>query len=198
MSQTQLPYVPSPAAGLEARSDTPAAPELGVELRRLFGGLCLAAAYGLSLGARGGGLALLRHAAGAPATLLSVGVIAVPSLFVVLSLFDAPITLERTVSATARAAASSGLLLAGIAPATALLLVTIDSPATAAFVAKAGLLLAGCFGGLPLLAAFNDGLKGAPAGTRFKGRCALLGFALFGLALATRMAGALLPILGGV
>jgi hypothetical protein len=88
-------------------------------------------------------------------------------------------------------------LLAGIAPATALLLVTIDSAPAAALVAKAGLLLAGCFGGLPLLAAFHEGLKSAPAGTRFKSRIALLGFAIFGLALSARMASALLPVLGG-
>jgi hypothetical protein len=186
------------AAGHDASPSAPATPELAREFRRLLGGLCLAGCYGLSLGARSGGLGLLRHALGAPATLLSVGVIAVPSLFVVLSLFDAPITLERTLSATARAAASSGLLLAGIAPATALLLVTIDSAAAAAFVAKSGLLLAACFGGLPLLAAFHEELRTARAATRLKSRIALLGFAIFGFALAARMASALLPVLGGV
>jgi hypothetical protein len=199
LSNPESPCVPSPvAAGHDARLSSPATPELAGEFRRLLGGLCLAGSYGLALGARSGGLGLLRHALGAPATLLSVGVIAVPSLFVVLSLFDAPITLERTLAATARAAASSGLLLAGIAPATALLLVTIDSPGAAAFVARAGLLLGGCFGGLPLLAAFHEGLRTAPAGTRFKSRLALLGFVIFGLALAARMASALLPVLGGV
>lgn len=199
LSEIPTTHVPSPvAAGLEASSSAPTTPDVALELRRLLGGLCLAGGYGLALGARSGGLGLLRHALGAPLTLLSVGVIAVPSLFVVLSLFDAPITLERTLSATSRAAASSGLLLAGVAPATALLLVTIESASTAAFVVKAGLLLAGCFGGLPLLSAFNQALKAAPAATRFKGRCALLGFAVFGLALAMRMAFSLLPILGGV
>ena len=53
-----------------------ALPGLGQELRRLFGGLSLAAVYGLALGARSGGLALLRHALGAPATLLAIAVIA--------------------------------------------------------------------------------------------------------------------------
>jgi hypothetical protein len=172
-------------------------PELGQELGRVLGGLSLAAVYGLSLGARSGGIGLARHALGAPATLLAVGAIAVPSLFVVLSLFDAPITLARAVSATARAAASSGLLLAGLAPATALLVVTIDSAAAAALVARAGLLLAAAFGGLPLLAAFHAELQPASLGTRWKSRLALLGFAVFSLALATRMAAALLPILGG-
>lgn len=195
----RLSSLPSPVAtGQGAERSASAAPEFGREFRRLFGGLCLAASYGLALGARSGGLGLLRHALGAPATLLSVGVIAVPSLFVVLSLFDAPVTLERTLSATTRAAASSGLLLAGLAPATALLLVTIDSAQTAAFVAKSGLLLAGCIGGLPLLATLHRELRTASLKTRLKSRVALLGFALFSLALATRMAAALLPVLGGV
>lgn len=163
----------------------------------MLSGLSLAAVYGLALGARSGGIGLARHALGAPATLLAVGAIAVPSLFVVLSLFDAPITLARAVSVTARAAASSGLLLAGLAPATALLVVTIDSATAAAFVARAGLVLAAAFGGLPLLAAFHAQLQPASTGTRWKSRLALLGFAVFSLALATRMASALLPILGG-
>lgn len=195
-SSSDSPCLAAPA-GYEAKITAPALPDLGQELRRLLGGLSLAAIYGLSLGARSGGIGLVRHALGAPASLLAVGAIAVPSLFVVLSLFDAPITLARTVSATARAAASSGLLLAGLAPATALLVVTIDSPEAAAFVACTGLVLAGCFGGLPLLASFHEELKAAPAGTRFKSHVALVGFTVFGLALATRMASELLPILGG-
>ena len=50
------------------------------ELAHLVTGLGLAALYGLSLGARTGGLSLVHHALSASAGLLAVGVLGVPSL----------------------------------------------------------------------------------------------------------------------
>src|SRR5262249_22694006 len=147
-------------------------------------GLLLASLYGLALGARRGGIDLVRHALGAPAALLVVGAIAVPALFVVLSLFDAPVTLAKTISATARAAASTGLVMAGLAPAATLLAVTIESATVAGFIARVGLVLAGSIGVLPLLGDLYGELSAAPFGVRMKSSLALFGFALFAGALS--------------
>jgi hypothetical protein len=160
-------------------------------------GLALSALFGLALGARTGGVDLLRHAVGVPAGLLAVGLLGVPSLFVLLSLFDTPLTLTDIADESARAVGSVGLLLAGLAPAATLLVVTIQSAPVAAGIARLGLLLAGAIGGVPLLLRLFSKLDGARFGLRWKAALTLGGFALFGVALSARTWQALLPILGG-
>lgn len=169
---------------------------LGQELTRLGAGLGFAAVYGLALGARTGGVSLLQHALGAPAGLAAVGVLGVPSLYVLLALVDAPVTPSAMVAAAARALGSAGFVLAGLAPSAALLAVTIESPSAVAFVSRAGLTLAGGIGLYRLRCAVLDLLRELPATRRLRYSALLFGFCLFAMALAARVWFSL-PILQG-
>ncbi|MDQ2644206.1 MAG: hypothetical protein M3020_10350 [Myxococcota bacterium] len=164
------------------------------EGRQLMGGLFLSALFGLGLGARMGGLALLEHALGVPAGLCAMGLLGVPPLYVLLTLFDAPISLPELASGFGRALGSVGAVLGGLAPVVAWLGVTIESPEVAAFVARLGLALSCAIGGAPLLLRVFEKLGGR--GLRLKGGLLLCGFALFAGAVSARTWQALLPILG--
>jgi len=166
------------------------------ELLHLAAGLGFAALYGLALGARAGGLSLLRHALAASAGLSAVGVLGVPSLFVLLALADAPVSPSAMLSAGARALASAGFVLAGLAPSAALLVVSIESPSAAAFVARVGFALAGGIGLYQLVSAVRGMLRELPLALRFKSSALLLAFCLFAMLLAARVWGAM-PILQG-
>ncbi len=160
-------------------------------------GLGLAALYGLALGVQHGGMGLIRNGLGVPLGLAAVAAVGVPALLVLLSLLDAPVSPAEIGAAASRALGSTGLLLAGLAPVTALLLVTIQSPAAASAVVSAGLLLAGSIGIAPLLSATYAALGRGPLSVRFRGTLLLAGFAVFSFALAARVWGALLPVLAG-
>jgi hypothetical protein len=164
------------------------------EGRRLLGGLLLSAVFGLALGARMGGLALLQHALGVPAGLCAMGLLGVPPLYVLLTLFDAPISLSEIASSVGRALSSIGAVLGGLAPAVALLAVTIQSPYVAGFSARFGLAMACAIGGAPLLLRIFEKLGGAAL--KFKGGLLLCGFAMFAGAVSARTWQSLLPILG--
>jgi hypothetical protein len=135
------------------------------EAARFGVGLGLAALYGLSLGARQGGKAFFVHAAGVPAALLAVSALGIPALYIILALFDAPIEHPRVIAATARAAARSGLVLAGLAPAAALFVVSSDRTATAAIAGAIGLAVAGMLGLVRLLSELRGALEKAPITT---------------------------------
>jgi hypothetical protein len=167
------------------------------ELLRAGAGIGLAAVYGLALGARGGGAGLLRHAAGASVTLAILSVTLVPALFVALALTEAPVAPGELLSAAARALAATGLVLASVAPAAALLVVTIGNPDAAAVVGWLGLALAGGLGVLAFASAMRGHLAHASAVVALKSYVALLGFGVLTLALAVRLFGALLPVLAG-
>src|SRR5690606_21991871 len=94
---------------------------------RLGTGAALSAIYGIALGAREGGIALLVHAIGVPAALLAVCGLGLPALFIVLALFDAPLSPTKAIAAAARGCASAGLVLAGLAPLAALYVVGSES-----------------------------------------------------------------------
>ena len=166
------------------------------ELTRLGAGLGLAALYGLSLGARSGGLSLLSHALAASAGLAAVGVLGVPSLFVLLALVDAPVSPGAMISTGARALASAGFVLAGLAPSAALLAVTIESPSAAASVARVGLALAGGIGLYQLVSAVRLMLAPLPFGLRVRSNALLAAFCVFAALLAARV-WYTLPILQG-
>lgn len=163
---------------------------------RLASGLGFAALYGLALGARMGGASLLVHALASSAGLAAVGVLGMPSLFVLLALVNAPVSPGVMLSAGARALGSAGFVLAGLAPSAALLAVTIESPSAAAFVAQAGLLLSGGIGLYQLVGAVRRLFVGLPLGLRVKSNALLFAFCVFAMLLAARVWYAL-PILRG-
>src|SRR5688500_6847154 len=136
--------------GMSVEPSAFARPAAGIaadEGRRWLGGLLLAAVFGLALGARLGGLALLQHALGVPAGLCATGLLGVPPLYVLLTLFDAPISLSEIASWVGRALSSIGAVLGGLAPAVALLAVTIQSADVAGFAARFGLAIDCAIGG---------------------------------------------------
>lgn len=99
--------------------------------RRAGIGAILAAAYGIAIGTREGGLAPLVHAAGVPAALAAVTLLGLPALDIALALFDAPLSPRRAAGSAVQGVASAGLVLAGIAPLAALYVVTSASTGAA-------------------------------------------------------------------
>ncbi|UJR81252.1 Hypothetical protein I5071_33080 [Sandaracinus amylolyticus] len=160
-------------------------------------GLALASIAGLAMGARGGALSMAVHAAGVPLALLAVVALGVPSLFVLLALADAPLDPRATAAAATRGIGASGLVLAGLAPAIALFVVTSESADAAALTTSGGLALAGLVGLGHVLREIMRELDEADLRTRALAIGGLAGFAVFASALATRVWGALLPVLLG-
>lgn len=175
-----------------------ATPDALFELRRFGIGLGLASLYGVALGARTGGASLFHHAAGVPLALLAVGCLGVPALTIVLTLFNAPISPARALSAASRSAAATGLVFGGLAPAAALFVVTSESSTTAALMALLGLFIGGVFGLRVLLRDLKNALEGEIDLVN-KTFCmvSLAGFALFSIAMALRVWWGSLPLLKG-
>ncbi|RYZ09549.1 MAG: hypothetical protein EOO73_04440 [Myxococcales bacterium] len=173
--------------------------EVGVreDVTRLGAGLALSAVFGLALGARSGGLDLVRHAAGAPLGLLVVSGVVAPSLFVRLSLLNAPLRAAQMLSALARATHAAGLVLAGLAPAMAMLVVSIESAAAAAWMSGMGLALAGGIGMWTLASELHAVVAGAQLWMRGRIFGSIAVFAVLACALSARAWQAWLPILGG-
>jgi hypothetical protein len=167
------------------------------EASRFATGLGLAAIYGLALGTRQGKVDLFTHALGVPAAVLAVALLGVPALYLVLALFDAPVAPTRVLSVTARSVARAGLVMAGLAPASALLVTSSDQPGTAAAAAVVGLAVGGGIGVVGLLRELNGALVGEGHGKRLVAASASLGFAVFAVALAVRIWGSSLSLLGG-
>jgi len=167
-------------------------------VRRTGTGLGLAAIYGAALGTRAGGWALLTHAIGVPAALLAIGLVGLPSLYIVLALFDAPLSIEGAARAAVRGIASSGLVLAGLAPLTALYVVTSASGGAAGIAGTLGLVIGGFLGLRHLVMALGEALKDADSATRHFAMVAQLGFGVFAVLLGWRIWSGLLPLVGGL
>ncbi|HEY0469626.1 MAG TPA: hypothetical protein VGC79_35795 [Polyangiaceae bacterium] len=196
MEQSFPTVTSAPPPSLGARLTSPETQGARQELARLGAGLGLASLYGLALGARTGGMALVQHALAASAGLAAVGVLGIPALFVLLALVDAPVSPGAMLSVGARSLASAGFVLAGLAPSAALLAVTIESPDAVAFVTRAGLTLAGGIGLFQLTSSVRTMLKDLPVEARLKCHALLFGFSVFAIMLAARV-WYTLPILQG-
>ena len=160
-------------------------------------GLALSALYGVALGARQGGLALFQHALGVPLGFFLVALAGAPSVFIFLSMCRAPIDALSIGGNVARAVASAGLVLAGLAPAAALFVVSSETPQAASGAVTIGLLVGG---GVGLGRMVRDVVRPALIGRMesvFGGATVALGFAVFAVTLATRVWTSVLPILGG-
>jgi len=167
------------------------------EALRFGTGLGLASLYGLALGVRGGGAGLLAHAVGVPAALLVALGLGVPALYIALALFDAPLALPAVVSAAARSAAAAGLVLAGLAPAAALFVVTSERPGAAALTALAGLVLGGAISLGRLGRELRQDIDRDALPTRAAMLTVLVGFGVFAVAVTARIWWATLPVLRG-
>lgn len=166
-------------------------------LQRFGTGLALAAAYGLAVGTRDGGVSMLKHAAAVPLAQVAVAAVGVPALLIVLTLFDAPVSPTAAFSAASRGAAATGLVLGGLAPAMALFVTTTSTRFGAAISAGMGLILAGVFGLRAFMRTIGSPIGHANALPRTISGFALAGFALFATALSARIWFSTLPIFGG-
>ena len=179
------------------RPDADAPIDLRAEGLRFVTGAGLASLYGLALGARDGGASLIRHALGVPAALFAVAGLGVPALFIALALFNAPLDPPRVAASAARAAASAGLLLAGLAPVAALYVVSSEHTGAAILAGAFGLFLGGLSGVTRLLRELGGSLAGQSELGRLAAGCAFAAFAVFATALAARVWFATLPLFGG-
>ena len=194
-SEDRAPEPLTLGARLLGADDPTPSPSLVRELARFAGGLGLASLYGLAIGAREGGRALLDNALGAPSAMLAVGALGVPSFAIVLALMNAPVDGLRLAAVTSRATATTGLVLAGLAPAAALFALTSSTQETAALTALLGLLVAGALGLGRLLVGLRRALSDADSATRALGTVVSGGFGLFAIALAVRLWSSALPAL---
>jgi hypothetical protein len=157
------------------------------EARRLAAATSLAAVFGAAVGLRHGGLALVSGAVGAPLGILAVTGLAVPALVIMLSLANAPVEAKDLARATSRAATKAGLFLAGVSPAAALFVVTVEDAITVSIVGFGALLLSGVIAAGSFWGDMKPLLASAPPPTRRLMRIALVGFIVFAAVLATRV-----------
>lgn len=165
------------------------------ELQRMVLATGLAAVFGGALGLRKGGLSLLFSALGVPAGILAIAAVAVPALAIVLALANAPLDAMDLIRATSRAAIRAGLLLAGLAPGFALLVVTCEEAVTVDILGFTALLFAGALAAHGFAADLTPSMAKAPARTRAAFGVALPAFLLFATVLAARVWWLALPVL---
>lgn len=165
------------------------------EARRLLLAAGLASIFGLALGLRHGGASLVLGALGAPAGIVAVAAVAVPAFAIVLALANAPLEGMALLHATSRAAMRAGLFLAGLAPAVAMLVVTVEEAITVDVMGFGGLLLGGAIAGQAFVAELKPALDGAPRLTRAILSIALPAFLVFAAVLAIRVWWLALPML---
>jgi hypothetical protein len=168
------------------------------EATRLLLGVSLSATFGVALGLRHGGLSIFRSALGVPAGIAAVAAVAVPAFAIVLALANAPLAGMHLAQATARGVARAGLFLAGVAPAAALLVVTVEDALTVDVLGFGALAFAGWIAASSFARDLRPALARAPTATRAAMTVALPAFLLFAAVLAVRVWWLALPVLSEV
>jgi hypothetical protein len=154
---------------------------------RAVTGVGLSALYGLALGARDGGVALLTDALSVPLALVAVCGLGIPALFIAFAFLDAPIEPKHMATATSRALATTGLVLAGLAPAAALFVVTTEGRPAAVLIACVGLFFSALVGFRAILVDILRRVTRAPAMTQLAAFGACLLFGGFAILLSVRV-----------
>lgn len=191
------PAPPLPAAWTERLLGTSEADGWRQEGERLGVAVALASLFGAALGLRPGGPAIAAHALGVSTGMVAVCGLAVPALAIVLALVDASVDALGLARATSRAAAAAGLLLAGLAPATALFAVTVEDAVTVTVVGVCGLALAGLLAMRSFVRGLAPHLAVSDVRARRLSRVALPVFVVFASILGARIWWVMLPIVRG-
>jgi hypothetical protein len=157
------------------------------EGQRLLLAMGLASLFGVALGLRRGQAYILLGALGAPAGIAAVAAVAVPAFAIVLALANAPVDVMDLARATTRAAFRAGLLLAGLAPGVALLVVSCEDAITVTVTGFGSLLLAGALASRAFADGLRPQLEGAPRSTRAVMAVAMPLFLVFAAVLAARV-----------
>ncbi len=161
------------------------------EAKRLAVAVLLSSLFGVAIGLRSGGIAIVTHALGVSLGIVAVCALAVPALAIMLALANAPIDALGLSRATSRAAARAGLLLAGLAPGAALFAVTVEDAITVTCVTAGGLALAGLLAMQAFASELGDVRKGVLS------KLAVPTFLVFAAILAARIWWVSLPLLRG-
>ena len=169
----------------------------GAVLRRLGAALALSSAFGIALGMRKGGVALLWHGGGVPLGFVVVALLVAPAFFIGLLHLGVRVEARQVADALSRAVATSGLTLAGISPLAALVVVSGEDAVTAAAFGWLGLALGGALGLRQLAVDLAPMLAGEAWPRRVQARCAAFAFGLVSALLAARVWVSVLPVLGG-
>jgi len=149
------------------------------------------------MGIRLGGPAIATHALGVVLGIAAVCGLAVPALAIVLALANASVDALDLSRATSRAAATAGLLLAGLAPGAALFAVTVEDAITVTILGIGGLALAGALGMRTFVRELTPRLATSSERGRRLAKLALPVFLVFATVLAARIWWIALPIVRG-
>jgi hypothetical protein len=183
---------PEPSAAWTATFLTPPGTRYGDIARSTCASFALAATFGIAIGARYGVLSMAIHAVGVPLGLAAVAVLGGPAFFVGCAHSAVKLAPRDLLRAIVGGLATSGLVLAGTAPAALLVSMSAETPIGAALVSAAGLALGGLLGLRRLMAELDGALRLAGFGARM----AAWAFGLFAVVLATRVWWLTLPCLG--
>ena len=167
------------------------------EGQRLAVAIGLASLFGVAIGLRLGGPAIAVHAFGVSVGILAVCGLAVPALAIVLALANASVDGLGLARATSRAAATAGLLLAGLAPGAALFAVTVEDAITVTVVGAAGLALAGILAMRSFVRELAPQLRSSEGRARHLAHVAIPMFLVFAAILGARIWWVMLPIVRG-
>jgi hypothetical protein len=161
-------------------------------------GALLCASYGiaLSIGTYKGhvlGLALA-----VPFTFAASIALAIPSLFVVLALLEAPMDLTDLVDCAIRSFRHSAVVLGGLAPTMLLLSASIADRYLVHFVGYAGLTLAAILGAYRIVSDAREALLAAAGLLRVRHTLVLIAFVGLSFEIAARFWAAALKLFGGL
>lgn len=156
---------------------------VGDGARRFLIGCALAASYGVALGSSQGPLTMAAAAVGVPSAFVVVALLGGPAAFILLTHAGANVTAAALAAVFGRAVASCGLVLAGLAPTAALLVLSVETSWAAALSGLLGLLIGGGVGMAELVRAMNDELGAATLARKL----VVLGLATFAVLVAGRV-----------
>lgn len=194
MTTTLIESISEPVAAL---TEAPR-PALGARLLPLGQGTLLAAAFGVALGLGTLGGHVLGLALAVPLTFAASIAVAVPSLYVVLAMLEAPMDLGDLLVAASEAYRHSALVLGGLAPAMLLFSASISDRALVHFLGYAGLMLAAALGAYRLLSEARLALLRGLARITPRHWAVLLGFVGLTFELATRFWAGAVKVIGGL
>lgn len=161
-------------------------------------GTLLAAAYGVALGVGTTGGHVLGLALAVPLTFAASIAVAIPSLYVVLAMLEAPMELSDLLASATEAYRHSALVLGGLAPALLLFSASTTDGLLVHFLGHCGLLMAAMLGAYRLMSEARLALLKGVGAIRLRHWAILLGFVGLTFVLAARFWSAAMSLFGGL
>ena len=168
--------------------------DFGPTLRAAASGLTLSACFGLALGARYGGAAMVVGALGVPLGLAAAVAFGGPALYIGVAHTGTSMSARGLASTLASTLGVCGLVLGGLAPAVTLISVSVDTDLAAATTGHVGLAFTLILSLSRMTRMARERLGVDATGRGF--RLAMLSFAVFAAVLAMRVWWLAIPMLG--